>query len=192
MVQEWKNPTASLQGQLLIASPHMEDPRFKEAVIMICQHDSNSAMGVIINQQSDKINLSQLCETLDIGTPAFCGDQPIHIGGPVNSSRGFVLHSKDHMRPESVTLTNEIGLTSSIKILREISDGIGPKKAIISLGCAGWSAGQLDSEITQNAWLCLPSSSEIVFYKDIKQIWRKTYEILGVEPGYYVYQPGNA
>ena len=93
--------STSLQGQLLIASPHMEDPRFKHSVILMCQHDDKAAMGVVINRQSNQINLSQLCKTLEMGTPRFCGDQPVFIGGPVENGRGFVLHSQDHMRPES-------------------------------------------------------------------------------------------
>lgn len=182
----------SLQGQLLIASPHMEDPRFKHSVILMCQHDGNAAMGVVINRQSNQINLSQLCKTLEMGTPRFCGDQPVFIGGPVENGRGFVLHSQDHMRPESVAVTNEIGLTSSVKFLRDITDGTGPARSIVSLGYAGWSAGQLETEITQNAWLHLPSTSDLVFDPNVDAIWHKAYAQLGVNPGHYVNQPGSA
>ena len=104
-------------------------------------------MGVVINHRSDQLDIAQLCETLEIGTPRFHGDQPIHIGGPVDGSRGFVLHSQDHMQPESVAVTHEIGLTSSVNILRDITNGIGPVHSIISLGYAGWHAGQLEREL---------------------------------------------
>jgi len=182
----------SLQGQLLIASPHMEDPRFKHSVILMCQHDDSAAMGVVINRRSSQINLSQLCKTLEMGTPRFCGDQPVFIGGPVENGRGFVLHSQDHMRPESVAVTNEIGLTSSVKFLRDITDGTGPAQSIVSLGYAGWSAGQLETEITENAWLHLPSTSDLVFDPHVDDIWHKAYARLGVNPGHYVNRPGSA
>ncbi|MEK9850501.1 MAG: YqgE/AlgH family protein [Candidatus Puniceispirillum sp.] len=182
----------SLKGQLLIASPHMEDPRFRHSVIMICQHDSEATMGVVINRRSQQIDLKQLCQTLEIGTPRFCGNQPIHIGGPVENGRGFVLHTQDHMRPESVAVTPEIGLTSSIKILRDITDGTGPTQSIISLGYAGWSAGQLEAEMAENAWLNIPAKSELVFHSDIDNLWNKAFATLGVNPGHYVDRPGNA
>ncbi len=182
----------SLQGQLLIASPHMEDPRFKYSVILMCQHDDSAAMGVVINRRSSQINLSQLCKTLEMGTPRFCGDQPVFIGGPVENGRGFVLHSQDHMRPESVTVTHEIGLTSSVKFLRDITDGTGPAQSIVSLGYAGWSAGQLETEINENAWLHLPSTSDLVFDPHVDDIWHKAYARLGVNPGHYVNRPGSA
>jgi len=184
--------STSLQGQLLIASPHMEDPRFKHSVILMCQHDDKAAMGVVINRQSNQINLSQLCKTLEMGTPRFCGDQPVFIGGPVENGRGFVLHSQDHMRPESVAVTHEIGLTSSVKFLRDITDGTGPARSIVSLGYAGWSAGQLETELTENAWLHLPSTSDLVFDPHVDDIWHKAYAQLGVSPGHYVNQPGSA
>ena len=182
----------SLQGQLLIASPHMEDPRFKHSVILMCQHDDSAAMGVVINRRSSQINLSQLCKTLEMGTPRFCGDQPVFIGGPVENGRGFVLHSQDHMRPESVAVTHEIGLTSSVKFLRDITDGTGPAQSIVSLGYAGWSAGQLETELTENAWLHLPSTSDLVFDPHVDDIWHKAYARLGVNPGHYVNRPGSA
>ena len=96
---------ARLQGQLLIASPHIDDSRFRRSVIMMCQHDRNAAMGVVINQRSAQLDLERLCKTLEMGAPRFHGDQPVYIGGPVESTRGFVLHSQDHMRPESVAVT---------------------------------------------------------------------------------------
>ena len=141
----------------------------------MCQHDNNAAMGVMINRQSNQINLSQLCKTLEMGTPRFCGDQPVFIGGPVENGRGFVLHSQDHMRPESVAVTDEIGLTSSVKFLRDITDGTGPARSIVSLGYAGWSAGQLETELTENAWLHLPSTSDLVFDPHVDDIWHKAY-----------------
>ena len=181
-----------LQGQLLIANPHIVDSCFQRSVIMICQHDQNSAMGVVINHQSDDLDIAQLCETLEMGAPRFNGDQPIHIGGPVGGSRGFVLHSQDHMRPESVAVTHEIGLTSSMNILLDITNGIGPVHSIISLGYAGWHAGQLEKELSANIWLNLPASSNLLFDVETGDLWEKAYTILGIDPAHYASVAGNA
>jgi putative transcriptional regulator len=182
----------SLQGHLLIAHPQIGDGRFARAVIVLCQHDDQSAMGVVINHQAARMNLGKLYETLDIGAPRFCADQPVHIGGPVESNRGFVLHTQDHMLPESFPITHDIGLTSSIEILRDITNGIGPTHSIVSLGCAGWHAGQLESELAANVWLSMPATSDLVFRDGTHDIWKDAYEVLGVDPAYFVSDIGRA
>ena len=149
-------------------------------------------MGVVINHRSDQLDIAQLCETLEIGTPRFHGDQPIHIGGPVDGSRGFVLHSQDHMQPESVAVTHEIGLTSSVNILRDITNGIGPVHSIISLGYAGWHAGQLERELSENIWLNLPASSDLLFKVETEDLWNKAYAMLGIDPAHYASAAGTA
>ena len=156
----------SLQGQLLVASPNIGDERFEKTVILMCHHDSESAMGLVINRPASRLNLGDLYEKLDIGAARFCAADPVHIGGPVDGNRGFVLHSQDHMLPESLSITHEIGLTASIDILRDITEGVGPLQSIVSLGCAGWSAGQLDREMAENVWLNLPASADLVFDRD--------------------------
>lgn len=176
----------------MIAAPQMLDERFKKAVILICQHDNESAMGFVINHPSNQLNLGALYETLDIGTPRFCAEQPIFIGGPVDGNRGFVVHSQDHMLPESSPITHEIGLTSSIHILKDISNGTGPVHSIISLGCAGWGAGQLDAEIAANAWLTLPASHDLVFDCNADDVWGESYATLGINPAHYANMAGNA
>ena len=186
------NDVDSLQGQLLIASPHINDSRFQRSVIMMCQHDKSSAMGVVINHQSDELDIAQLCETLEMGTPRFHGEQPVHIGGPVDGSRGFVLHSQDHMQPESVAVTHEIGLTSSVNILRDITNGIGPVHSIISLGYAGWHAGQLEQELSANIWLNLPASSDLLFKVETEDLWDKAFATLGIDPAHYASAAGTA
>jgi len=184
--------TLSLQGQLLIASPHMDDPRFAHSVIMMCQHDSQSAMGLVINKRANQLKLGDLYEKLDIGAPRFAAADPVHIGGPVESNRGFVLHSQDHMLPESLSITHEIGLTSSIDILRDITNGTGPAYAIVSLGCAGWSAGQLDREMTENVWLNMPASAELVFETAHEKLWQRTFDMIGIDPAFFAGTAGNA
>ena len=149
-------------------------------------------MGFVINNQSNGLDIAQLCETLEMGTPRFNGNQPVHIGGPVEGSRGFVLHSQDHMRPESVAVTHEIGLTSSVNILRDITDGVGPLNSIVSLGYAGWHAGQLEQELSANVWLSLPASSDLLFNVKTEDLWDNAYATLGIDPAHYASGSGTA
>ena len=182
----------SLQGQLLVASPHVGDERFEKTVILMCHHDPESAMGLVINKPASSLNLGDLYEKLDIGAPRFCASDPVHIGGPVDGNRGFVLHSQDHMLPESMTITHEIGLTASIDILRDITEGVGPAQSIVSLGCAGWSAGQLDREMAENVWLNLPASADLVFDHDRGTLWQHSFAALGIDPGFFAGSAGSA
>ena len=183
---------SSLQGHLLIASPHIGDERFEKSVILMCHHDPDSAMGLVINRTASRLNLGDLYEKLDIGAPRFCADDPIHIGGPVDGNRGFVLHTQDHMLPESMSVTHDIGLTASIDILRDITEGVGPAQSIVSLGCAGWSAGQLDREMAENVWLSLPASAELVFDHDRETLWEQGFASLGIDPGFFAGDAGSA
>ena len=183
---------ASLQGQLLLASPHIGDERFERTVILMCHHNPESAMGLVINRQATQLNLGDLYEKLDIGAPRFCATNPVHIGGPVDGNRGFVLHSQDHMLPDSRSITHDIGLTASIDILRDITEGVGPLQSIVSLGCAGWGAGQLDREMSENAWLNLPASAELVFDHDRHTLWQHGMATLGINPAFLAGGAGNA
>lgn len=182
----------SLQGQLLVASPNIGDERFEKTVILMCHHDTASAMGLVINRPASSLNLGDLYEKLDIGAPRFCAGNPVNIGGPVDGNRGFVLHSQDHMLPESMPITHEIGLTASVDILRDITEGVGPLQSIVSLGCAGWSAGQLDQEMAENVWLNLPASPELVFDHDRGTLWQHSFTTLGIDPGFFAGTAGRA
>ena len=182
----------SLQGQLLLASPHIGDERFEKSVILMCHHDTESAMGLVINRRTSNLNLGDLYEKLDIGAPRFCVENPVHIGGPVDGNRGFVLHSQDHMLPDSMAVTHEIGLTASVDMLRDITGGVGPRQCIVSLGCAGWSAGQLDREMAENVWLNLPASAQMVFDLDHTTLWEHGFAELGIDPGFFAGDAGNA
>jgi putative transcriptional regulator len=183
---------SSLQGHLLVASPHIGDERFDKTVILMCHHDPDSAMGLVINKTASRLNLGDLYEKLDIGAARFCAGNPVHIGGPVDGNRGFVLHSQDHMLPESMEVTHEIGLTASIDILRDITEGVGPARSIVSLGCAGWSAGQLDREMAENVWLSIPASAELVFDHDRETLWEHSFGALGIDPGFFAGTTGSA
>lgn len=191
-IEERSVSMESLQGQLLVASPNIGDERFEKTVILMCHHDEESAMGLVINRPASSLNLGDLYEKLDIGAPRFCAENPVNIGGPVDGNRGFVLHSQDHMLPESMPITHEIGLTASIDILRDITEGVGPNQSIVSLGCAGWSAGQLDQEMAEHVWLNLPASPELVFDHDRSTLWQHSFTALGIDPGFFAGGAGRA
>ena len=170
----------ALTGQLLIASPQIDDSRFANSVILICKHDSDQAMGLIINQKVNNLDLDALTSQLDIGTPLFNGDVPIHYGGPVEKSRGIVLHSKDHMIPESIIIGDVAAMTANIRIISEIAEGHGPSEFIIALGHAGWTAGQLEKEIKDNCWITMPYAHDLVFSCLSRNQWQDCYSRLGI------------
>ena len=182
----------SLRGQLLLASPHIGDPRFEQAVILMCQHDADAAMGLVLNQPAQHLSVGELYSQLKMGTPRFNQNDPVFIGGPVDGNRGFVLHSQDHMRPESVAVTHEIGLTSSIDILRDINDGVGPLQSIVSLGCSGWGPGQLDQELAENAWFPVEANLDLVFSYPPDALWQHGFDKLGINPAYFADSNGSA
>src|SRR4030067_593759 len=160
-----------LDGQLLIAMPAMGDPRFARAVIYMCAHSADGAMGIIINQRAPNISFTELLEQLNIVPPqdrirltTDLHAMAVHLGGPVETGRGFVLHSADHFKAESTLPIDEsVCLTATIDILRDIAKGTGPDKALLALGYAGWAPGQLENEIQANGWLNFAAAPEVIF-----------------------------
>ena len=144
-----------LDGQLLVAMPAMGDPRFARSVIYLCAHSADGAMGIIINQRAPNISFTELLEQLNIvppkdriRLPSGLTAMAVHLGGPVETGRGFVLHSADYFKAESTLPIDEsVCLTATIDILRDIAKGTGPDKALLALGYAGWAPGQLENEI---------------------------------------------
>jgi putative transcriptional regulator len=186
-----------LDGQLLIAMPSMTDPRFHRAVIYMCAHSSEGAMGLVINQRAPHITLPKLLEQLDIGGshPSLSPGRSIavHVGGPVESSRGFVLHSSDYFAADSTLSINEsVCLTATVDILKAIARGSGPNKAILALGYAGWAPGQLEREIQSNGWLNCPADFDTVFDSDIENKYARALHLLGVDPSHLVGISGHA
>ena len=188
-----------LDGQLLIAMPSMADPRFHRAVIYVCAHSSEGAMGLVINQRAPHITLPKLLEQLEIAPG---GSRParirgtamaVHAGGPVETSRGFVLHSSDYFAADSTLPINEsVCLTATVDILKAIAKGSGPNKAILALGYAGWASGQLEREIQSNSWLNCPADYDIVFDGDLENKYAKALHTLGVHPSHLVGISGHA
>ena len=184
--------SAYLTGQLLIAMPLMDDKRFKNSVILICSHDEEGATGIIVNQMREDIHLHDLTEQLALGAPRFNENAPIYLGGPVDQSRGIVIHSSDHMLPDSISIGHAMAMTSNIKILSEIADGVGPADYLIALGHASWTEGQLEQELMDNVWLTLPYPGDLVFKTEQDQIWSACFSRLGITPTHLSTVAGHA
>jgi putative transcriptional regulator len=173
-----------LTGKLIIAMPAMSDPRFKRSVICICAHSENGAIGLIINKLVESLSFSKISKQLKLNrngmNVGYSGG--IYFGGPVETGRGFILHSADYSIKGSTVINEQITMTASTQILQALADGEGPKKSIIALGYAGWGPGQLDAELQANAWLSIDSDQELIFSNKIADKWDKAFEKIGVTP----------
>ena len=171
-----------LERQLLIAMPSMGDPRFSRTVIYMCSHNAEGAMGLVINKPYPGLTFPNLLTQLGIESTAE-NDIIVRLGGPVETGRGFVLHSTDYMRQGSVKIDESIGigLTATLDVLRAIATGTGPQHSLFALGYAGWGAGQLDIEIQENAWLAVPADFELVFKSDLDSLWDRAVRKIGID-----------
>jgi putative transcriptional regulator len=189
-----------LDGQLLIAMPAMADKRFARSVIYMCAHSDEGAMGLIINQRAPNLNFPDLLERLQLldedaeaAVPPHMMHMAIHLGGPVEPERGFVLHSSDYFTPSStLPINEEICLTATIDILKALAAGEGPDRAILALGYAGWAPGQLESEIQANGWLSCQADMELVFDLDVEEKYERALSKLGIDPIHLVNAAGHA
>lgn len=189
-----------LKGQLLVAMPLMTDRRFARSVIYMCAHSDEGAMGLIINHRADHISFPDLLERLGIiahetedGISNDIFDRQVHVGGPVETGRGFVLHSADyHANDSTLPIDREISLTASVEILKAIATGEGPSHAMLALGYAGWSAGQLENEIQANGWLHCPADLELLFDGDLEGKYTRALAKIGVDPSHLVSDAGHA
>lgn len=178
-----KYEVTSLVGKLLIAMPDMGDPRFDRSVIYICAHSDEGAMGLIVNKPRPKIRFLNLLKQLEIEVMGIIREADVHYGGPVETLRGFVLHTDDY-RTEGGTLdvADHIGMTATIDILEDIARGKGPQTSLLAIGYSGWGEGQLESEIAQNGWLTCDASHDIIFGNDNGAKWEAALATLGVTP----------
>jgi putative transcriptional regulator len=170
----------TLTGQLLVAMPHMADPRFARSVVYLCAHSGEGAMGLVVNRLIDSLTFESLLEQLGVeaSVPA---DMPVHFGGPVESSRGFVLHTTDYLQDSTLLIDDEIALTATIDVLKAIAAGEGPKRRVLALGYAGWAEGQLDAEIQANGWLLVPADLDLVFGNNNETKWARSLAKIGVD-----------
>lgn len=180
MPKSAKKSLTSLTGQLLIAMPQMPDPRFEKSVIFICAHNADGAMGLVVNKLFDGIDFTHLLHQLDIDVSKPARELRVHFGGPVESGRGFVLHSPDYNQEGSMQVNDQVVLTATVDILRAVADGRGPEHAILALGYAGWGPGQLDQEMQQNGWLHAPADDAILFDPDQNHKWERALAKLGI------------
>ncbi len=177
-----------LDGQFLLAMPGMADARFARSVVYICAHSPDGAMGLIINQPARKITFSDLLLQLELVEPEDLirlppERLPVLKGGPVETGRGFVLHSADFFIDNSTLPIDEgVSLTATVDILRAIAKGEGPEKAILALGYAGWSPGQLEEEIQQNGWLNVPADPSLLFDTNLEGKYGRALRLLGIDP----------
>ena len=169
-------------GQLLIAMPGMRDERFAKSVIYMCAHSEEGAMGLVLNQRLDSLKFAELISQLELDEKHLSRDVPVHFGGPVESGRGFVLHTSDYQQDATLEVVNGVALTASVEILKAIAQGKGPQKSLLALGYAGWGPGQLDMEIRANGWLQVPSDSEIIFDIEPDTKWERAIQRLGIDP----------
>jgi putative transcriptional regulator len=193
------NRSSYLDGQLLVAMPVMTDRRFARSVIYMCAHSDKGAMGLIVNQRAPHISFRELLGQLGIPTRDQDGadgeaiDINVHVGGPVETGRGFVLHTSDYYAADSTLAINEqVSLTATIDILKAIAAGRGPGRAILALGYAGWRAGQLESEISANGWLHCPADPELLFDCDLDQKYERALSKIGIDPSHLVSIAGHA
>ncbi len=163
--------------------PGMGDPRFENAVVFLCTHSDEGAMGLIINKPSSDVTLAELLEQLEITPDAPGLNRPVHFGGPVEGGRGFVLHGQDYgSQIHTLQVTDEIGMTATIDVLEDIGRGAGPSKALMMLGYSGWGPGQLEGEIAQNGWLTAEASATLLFETADAKKWGAALKTLGIEP----------
>jgi putative transcriptional regulator len=188
----------SFEGQLLIAMPSMTDRRFARSVVYVCAHSDRGAMGLIINQRADHISFTELLEHLEIARPAGSRraakkQNYVHVGGPVETARGFVLHSADYIAETStLAIDKGICLTSTVDIVRAIARGDGPSRSLLALGYASWSPGQLESEFQANGWLHCAADLDLIFETDLGIKYDLAMARLGINPGFLISEAGHA
>jgi putative transcriptional regulator len=187
-----------LDGQFLIAMPGMADSNFVRTVVYVCAHSDAGAMGFVINRAQSLtftdvlLHLEMIKSDDAIVLPDHARDFPIQTGGPVESGRGFVLHSDDYMSDSSIPVSEDISLTATLDIVRAISKGGGPKRATMLLGYAGWGAGQLEAEIGNNGWLNCAPNEELIFDRSLDDKYERALALMGVTPAMLSSEAGHA
>jgi putative transcriptional regulator len=187
-----------LDDQFLIAMPGMKDERFARSVIYLCAHSEEGAMGLIVNQPQEMffpdllVQLGVIDESQAIRLPQKMQDFLVRNGGPVDRSRGFVLHSDDFTVESTMVVSGEVCLTATVDILRAITDGDGPRHALMALGYAGWGAGQLEHEIADNGWLTCPASLDLLFNTPIDRVYERILASIGINPAHLSAEAGHA
>ena len=186
-----ESPT-TFANQLLIALPSLSVPHFARTVALVCQHDDEGAMGVVVNRRSD-YTLGEVFSQMGIpcGDAALCAT-PVLAGGPVHPERGFVIHDGAQGWDSSLTVADDLRVTTSRDVLEAMARGDGPARAVVALGCAGWGAGQLEAELGENSWLTVPSDGEILFALPLESRWQAAAGRIGVDMAHMPDYAGHA
>ena len=182
----------SLAGQLLVATPLVQDSCFSHSVIYLCSHNDEGAMGMMVNYPVENVEMKDILDQLEIDSQIKLREFPIHFGGPVEANRGFVVHTADYTSRESLIESNGIVVTANVSILQELAQGKGPDQGMLVLGYAGWSAGQLESEIESGSWIVVPATKKLVFDTDNEIKWNVAVATLGFDMGHYSTTVGHA
>lgn len=172
-----------LGGQLLAAMPNMGDPRFERTVIYLCAHNDEGAMGLVLNRLVESLTFPDLLGQLGIDHGRLGSEIRVHFGGPVETGRGFVLHSADYLQDSSLQVDERVALTATIDILRDMAAGHGPRRSLLALGYAGWGPGQLDREIQANGWLTVAADERLIFDERIEDKWERAIAKIGFDLG---------
>lgn len=181
-----------LTGQLLVAMPGMEDPRFARAVIYICTHSATGAMGLVVNRLFGDADFHLLLDQLNIEASIDTPDVPVQAGGPVEMGRGFILHSGEYLREGTTRIDDSVAVTATVEILQDIANGRGPDRVMMALGYTGWGAGQLDEEIKNNGWLTAPADDVLLFGADLETKWDRAIAKIGITPAMLSGAAGHA
>ena len=181
-----------LAGQLLVAMPGMRDPRFHKTVIYMCAHNADGAMGLVINRALESFSFPDMLKQLEIDVSGMGERINIHFGGPVESGRGFVLHSPDYLQEATMVVDQDMALTATVDILKAIAFGTGPRQSLLALGYAGWGPGQLDTEIMSNGWLSVDADNDLVFGPNLDEKWDQAMGKIGIDPRMLSGEAGHA
>lgn len=181
-----------LAGQLLVATPVIDSGCFQKSVVYVFAHNAEGAMGLIVNQPLELINYASLIEGMPLPPEASNRQIPVYFGGPVERARGFVIHSSDYTREHTLFRSNDLAVTASSAILHDLAAGRGPGNAALVVGFAGWSPGQLETEIEQNSWITVPASAGLVFGTENELKWATASKSLGIDMAFFSTTVGHA
>jgi putative transcriptional regulator len=170
-----KAATASLAGQLLVASPSMGDPRFAGTVILMVKHDKDGAFGIVVNRPIGERPLATILEIIGEKDATVAGEVRLFAGGPVQPDMGFVIHSRDYRGAGTIDVNEHVAMTASREILHDIGHDQGPKQSLIAFGYAGWAPGQLEGELARRDWVIAPGESKLIFDEDRDKVWDSAY-----------------
>lgn len=179
-------------GKFLLAMPGMGDPRFEKGVIYVCSHTDEGAMGLMINHPAETLDFAKLLDELNIPSPEKLADVPVHLGGPVEQGRGFVLHSADYVQDSTMVISETVAITATVDILKALAAGTGPRNHLLVLGYTGWGAGQLEQEMQENAWHMADADDEIIFHAPDESKWSLAMAQLGVDVSMLSTEAGHA